>query len=63
MLYFALVYPYLQYCIKVFDSRYATNTNRSVLRKRAVRIINEQGFSTHTLIFYKYNILKFEDIF
>ena len=49
MLYFALVYPYLQYCIKVWDSRYATNTNRSVLRKRAVRIIHEQGFSTHTL--------------
>jgi hypothetical protein len=35
ILYFALVYPYLQYCITVWGSTYSTNLNRNVvLQKR-----------------------------
>lgn len=65
MLYFALVYPYLQYCITVWGSTYASNTKRLVvLQKRVVRIVDKQGFGVHTTpIFCKYKLLKFEDIY
>ena len=65
MLYFALVYPYLQYCITVWGSTYSTNLNRIVvLQKRVLRIIDKQDFGVHTSpIFDELKILKFEDIY
>ncbi len=64
MLYFALVYPYLQHCITVWGSTYASNTNRLfVLQKRVLQIIDKLGFGTPTTpTFCNYKILKFEDI-
>jgi hypothetical protein len=42
ILYFALVYPYLQYCITVWESTYSTYLNRIVvLQKRVLRIIDK----------------------
>ena len=65
ILYFALVYPYFQYCITVWRSTYSTNLNRIVvLQKRALQIIDKQDFGVHTSpIFYELIILKFEDIY
>ena len=65
ILYFAIVYPYLQYCITVWRSTYSTNLNRIVvLQKRAIRIIDKQDFGVHTTpIFNEFKILKFEDIY
>ena len=65
MLYYALVYPYLQYCITVWGSTYPTNLNRLVkLQKRVIRIIDKQDFGAHTSsIFNKLKTLKFEDIY
>ena len=49
MLYYALVYPYLQYCITVWGLTYPTNLNRLVIpQKRVIRIIDKQGFGVHT---------------
>ena len=65
ILYFALVYPYLQYCVTIWGSTYSSNLNRIVLlQKRAVQIVDKQFFGAHTTpIFYKHKILKFEDIY
>ena len=49
ILYFALVYPYLQYCVTIWGSTYSSNLNRIVLlQKRAVRIVDKQFFGAHT---------------
>ena len=65
MLYYALVFPYLQYCITVWGSTYPTNLNRLViLQKRVVRIIDKQDFGVHTSpTFNELKILKLEDIY
>ena len=65
MLYYALVYPYLQYCVTVWGSTYSTNLNRLVLlQKRVIRIIDKQDFGVHTSpIFKELKILKLEDIY
>ena len=65
ILYFALVYPYFQYCITVWRSTCSTNLNRIVvLQKRALQIIDKQDFGVHTSpIFDELIILKFEDIY
>ena len=65
MLYYALVYPYLQYCVTVWSSTYPTNLNHLViLQKRVIRIIDKQDFRVHTSpIFKELKILKLEDIY
>ena len=65
LLYFTLVYPYLQYCIAVWGSMYSTNVHRlTILQKRVIRIIDKQTFRAHTNpIFKKLSILKFDDIY
>ena len=65
MLYYALVYPYLQYCITVWGSTYPTNLNRLVIpQKRVIRIIDKQRFGVHTSpIFNELKTLKLEDIY
>ena len=61
MLYHALVYPYLQYCITVWGSTCPTNLNRLViLQKRVIRIIDKLDFGVHT---NELKILKLEDIY
>ena len=65
MLYYALVYPYLQYCITVWGSTYPSNLYRIVLiQKRVIRVISKEAFDAHTdPIFQKLCILKFTDVY
>jgi hypothetical protein len=64
ILYYSIIYPYLEYCNFVWASTYSSNLRRIVLlQKRAIRILNKSEFHAHTdLFFKKLNILKFEDI-
>ena len=65
LLYYALVYPYLQYCITVWGSTYPSNLYRIVLiQKRVIRVISKEAFDAHTdPIFQKLCILKFTDVY
>ena len=48
ILYFALVYPYLQYCVMIWGSTYSSNHNRIVLlQKRGVRIVDQSSKLRH----------------
>ena len=64
-LYYALVYPYLQYCIVVWGSTYPSNLDRiRLLQKRIIRVINKDLFNAHTdPIFSELKILKFDKIY
>ena len=64
ILYYSIIYPYLEYCNFVWASTYSSNLCRIVLlQKRAIRILNKSEFHAHTdPLFKKLNILKFEDI-
>ena len=64
MLYYSLIYPYLNYCNIVWASTYKTYVCRLViLQKRIIRIINKSHFNAHTdPIFKDLGILKFNDI-
>ena len=59
------MHPYLQYCLIVWGSTYATNLKRIVLlQKRIIRIINKETFNAHTdPLFAEVKILKFEKIY
>ena len=64
ILYYSIIYPYLEYCNLVWASTYSSNLCRIVLlQKRAIRILNKSEFHAHTdPLFKKLNILKFDDI-
>ncbi len=64
-LYYSQVYPYLQYCLIVWGSTYATNLKRiCLLQKRIIRIIKKETFNAHTdPLFAEVKILKFEKIY
>ena len=64
MLYYSLVYPYLQYCVTDCGSTYPSNLKRIILlQMRAVRCINKTAHDAQTdPIFKELNILKFNDI-
>ena len=65
LLYYSLVYPYLQYCVTVWGSTYRSNLERLIrLQKRVVRSINKDAYDAHTdPIFNELRILKFNDIY
>ena len=62
MLYYSLVYPYMQYCILVWGSTYPSNLNRIVLlQKRLIRIVYKASYDAHTQPFFKeHGILPFD---
>ena len=62
MLYYSLVYPYMQYCILVWGSTYPSNLTRIVLlQKRLIRIIYKASYDAHTQPFFKeLGILPFD---
>jgi hypothetical protein len=48
-LYYALIYPYLQYCIIIWGSTYPSCLHRiHLLQKRVIRIINREVYYAHT---------------
>ena len=65
LLYYSLVYPYLQYCVTEWGSTYPSNIKRIILlQKRVVRCINKDAYDAHTdPIFKELRILKFNDIY
>jgi hypothetical protein len=64
-LYFALVYPYLNYCVIIWGATYPSNLNRLLLlQKKVVRILSNASYDAHTSPLFKSKmILKFEDIY
>ena len=64
ILYFSMIYPYLQYCNLVWANTYQTTISRlSILQKRIIRIVNKSDFLAHTNpIFKELYLLKLEDI-
>ena len=60
ILYFSMIYPYLQYCNLVWANTYQKNFARLlILQKRIVRIINKSDNLAHTSPIF---LSKFEDI-
>ena len=64
-LYFALVYPYLQYATTVWGSTYKTTLNRPlVLQKRIRRVNTKSCFDAPSApLFYKHNFLNITNIY
>ena len=64
-LYYALIYPYIQYCIIIWRSTYPTCLYRiNLLQKRVIRITNRVVYDAPTdPIFKDLNILKLNDIY
>ena len=65
MLYHALVYPYLTYCIHVWGSAYDTHKDRLViLQKKIVRIISGVPPLSHTApLFMELKLLKLDELY
>ncbi len=65
LVYYSLVYPYLQYCVCAWGNAAKSNLDPVVkLQKRIVRcILSEPSTAPSTPLFLKLGMLKFEDIF
>ena len=63
LLYYCLIQPYFDYCIESWFGTSITNINKlCVLQKKAIRIINNLSFCSHTSNYFKLNsILKLND--
>lgn len=59
LLYYTLIYPYLNYCNIIWSSTYISHLNRIfLLQKRAVRILTNSDFLAHTApLFQRLKIL------
>ena len=64
-LYYALIFPYLNYCVVVWGAAYDSHLEPLVLlQKKAVRIINKAPYLAHTNpLFLSNKILKLKDLF
>ena len=65
MLYYSLIYPYLNYCHLLWGKAPAVHTNKLfVLQKRAVRIISNSQYLAHSIPLYKeLNIVPFDELY
>ena len=63
--YYGFVYPYIAYNIIVWGSTYRSHLNPLILQqKRIIRLIANADRLEHTSpLFYRYNILKVEDVY
>ena len=64
-LYYSLIYPYFSYGVLVWGGTFESHINRLIiLQKRALRIMNNTEFRSHTNeLFYTNKILKIRDIY
>ena len=64
MLYYSLIYPYLDYGISLWGSTHTNYINKiTILQKKAIRIISNAQYNDHTNpLFKKHEILKLSDI-
>jgi hypothetical protein len=62
--YYALVYPYLTYCLITWGNTYHTTLNRLfILQKKIVRLITFSDYNDHTNpLFLKLKIIKMYDL-
>ena len=65
MLYYSLVYPYLDYCISSWGGApRSTLEPILILQRRIIRIITFSEFRCHTSpLFFKLNVLKLNDVY
>ena len=63
-LYYAFIYPYLNYCVEVWGNTYTSYTDPILrLQKRVLRIITGSAKFSHTVVlFSELQILKLEQI-
>lgn len=63
--YYSFIYPYLSYCVIVWGATYNVHLNNLItMQKRMIRLIGDSSFLAHTTpLFYKFSLLKLEDIF
>ena len=63
-LYYAFIYPYLNYCVEVWGNTYKSYTDTMLrLQKRVLRIITGSAKFPHTaVLFAELQILKLEQI-
>ena len=63
-MYYSLIYPYLIYCNLAWGNTYQSHLNPLyVLQKKAIRIVNNVPYSTHTNdLFFSNSILKLSDV-
>lgn len=63
-LYYAFVFPYLNYCVEVWGNTYNTNLHPLIiLQKRAIRIVCNVKYNEHTNdLFLRAAALKFLDL-
>ena len=64
VLYYSLIYSFLNYCSITWGNTYSTTLQPlTLLQKRAVRIITFSDFKVHTtLLFYHLKLLKLSDL-
>lgn len=64
-LYYSLVYPYLLYCILIWDGAYQTHLEPLfLLQKKIIRLITGGGYLDHTSpLFFRAKILKLKDVY
>ena len=64
MLYYSLIYSFLNYCTITWGNTYPTTLQLlTLLQKRAVRIVNFSDFKAHTTpLFYHLKLLKLPDL-
>ena len=64
-LYYAFLYPYLNYCIEVWGGAATTRMDSLIkLQKKAVRIITSSGYRDHTApLFLRLKILNLEKLY
>ena len=65
ILYYSLIYPYLQYCIIIWGNSQPTLLSPIFIKqKRAIRIINNAGYIDHTNPLFKNSkIVKLHDVY
>lgn len=63
-LYCSLFLPYINYCIEIWGTTYATNIKPlCILQKKAIRIVCKTGYREHTVpLFFKLKAIKFVDL-
>ena len=64
LLYNAIIFPYLNYCVEVWGNTYETNLySLFIKQKKAIRIVCHAKYLDHTSrLFYKLKLLKSPDI-
>ena len=63
--YYCFVYPYISYCVMIWGGTFNAHLNEIIVKqKKILRLIARAPYnSPSTPLFYKFKILKFEDLY